>query len=432
MAAATDSVERIDYVRRAYAVWELTLRCNLACVHCGSRAGPPRQDELSTAEALDLVEQLAEAGITDVTLEGGEAFLRRDVFQIARAIDAHGMRCSLLTGGFGVSQKLADRLVEAGVRWAACSIDGLETTHDHIRGRKGSYQQVLKTLDHFRRAGMSFGCNTQVNRLSAPELPRLYEVIRDAGARVWQVQLTLPMGNAADNWGLIHAPYELPELYPVLARVFSRANREDVKVTPGNNIGYFGPYERVLREAVPEGADWMGCQAGLFVIGIHANGEVKACPTLPAAFVGGNVRETRLVELLERPLYTFNDDAGTDEGAAHLSGFCGTCTWGAVCRGGCTAVTHNLLGARGNNPWCHYRSLELAARGQRERIALVERAPGTPFDSARFEIIEEPADAPHPTAPYPVFTADAVIWPPGWEDWPTPAPRPPVEVVDVA
>lgn len=418
MATATDAVERISYQRQAYAVWELTLRCNLACAHCGSRAGAPRTDELSTAEALDLVEQMAEAGITDVTLEGGEAFLRKDVFEIARAIVGHGMSCSLLTGGFGVNRKMADRLVESGIRWAACSLDGLEQTHDEIRGRRGSFAAVLQTLGHFKAAGMKFGCNTQVNRRSAPELPRIYEVIRDAGARTWQVQLTLPMGNAADNWQLIHQPYELPELYPVLARVFSRANHEGVKVTPGNNVGYFGPYERILREAVPEGSDWMGCQAGLFVIGIHANGEIKACPTLPAAFVGGNVREARLLDILERPILTFNDDAGTDEGSAHLSGYCGECRWGPVCRGGCTAVAHNLLGRRGDNPWCHYRSLQLEARGLRERVAQVARAPGTPFDSARFEIVQEDVAAAPEPSPYAPFVASSVTWPAGWEDWP--------------
>src|SRR5262245_28219769 len=61
-----------------YAVWELTLRCDLACRHCGSRAGRARPDELSTEEALDVVRQLAELGTREVTLIGGEAYLRDD------------------------------------------------------------------------------------------------------------------------------------------------------------------------------------------------------------------------------------------------------------------------------------------------------------------------------------------------------------------
>ena len=57
--------------RPRHAVWELTLRCDQACRHCGSRAGIARPNELSTAECLDLVRQLAELGMMEVTLIGG-------------------------------------------------------------------------------------------------------------------------------------------------------------------------------------------------------------------------------------------------------------------------------------------------------------------------------------------------------------------------
>ena len=80
-------------LRTTYAVWELTLACNLGCVHCGSRAGDARAAELSTAEALDLVRQLADAGIREVTLIGGEAYLRADWLDVVRAIRTAGMSC---------------------------------------------------------------------------------------------------------------------------------------------------------------------------------------------------------------------------------------------------------------------------------------------------------------------------------------------------
>jgi MoaA/NifB/PqqE/SkfB family radical SAM enzyme len=67
-------------------VWELTLQCDLACRHCGSRAGRKRPDELSTEEALDLVRQMAELGTKEVTLIGGEAYLREDWVTVAKAI----------------------------------------------------------------------------------------------------------------------------------------------------------------------------------------------------------------------------------------------------------------------------------------------------------------------------------------------------------
>ena len=44
-----------------HVVWEITLACDLKCLHCGSRAGRRRPDELSTAECLDVVEHLQQA-----------------------------------------------------------------------------------------------------------------------------------------------------------------------------------------------------------------------------------------------------------------------------------------------------------------------------------------------------------------------------------
>ena len=58
-----------------YVVWELTLKCDLACRHCGSRAGKAREAELSMAEARDVVAQLAELGARELAFIGGEAYL---------------------------------------------------------------------------------------------------------------------------------------------------------------------------------------------------------------------------------------------------------------------------------------------------------------------------------------------------------------------
>src|SRR5690606_14475474 len=69
-----------------YVVWEITLACDLGCRHCGSRAGKAREHELSTEECLDVVRQLADLGVREVTLIGGEAYLREDWDVIAKAI----------------------------------------------------------------------------------------------------------------------------------------------------------------------------------------------------------------------------------------------------------------------------------------------------------------------------------------------------------
>jgi len=411
-----------DYKRTSYAVWEITLKCNLKCSHCGSRAGPKRPDELTTAEALDLVRQLDECGIREVSLIGGEAFLRRDWLEIARAIVARGMVLTMTTGGYGISRALARRMKDAGFAFVSVSIDGLEPTHDRLRGVEGSFRACFETIDHFRAVGLPYGCNTQVNRLSAPEIPRLYELIEAAGVLAWQYQMTVPMGHAADHPEILLQPAELCDVYDMLARVTNRANRAGLVVSPGSSIGYFGPYEHIIRyHALRTNSFWMGCQAGLSTLGIEADGKIKGDPSLPTdAYTGGNIRDRPLREILETPELTFNLGGGTPRGTEHLWGFCKECDYADLCRAGCSWTTHVFFGRRGNNVYCHHRALEMRGRGRRERVRQKLLAIGKPFDHGVFEIIEEPAGAPWPEGDALRFTADKVVWPEGWERWPQP------------
>lgn len=375
--------------RRTYAVWEITTACNLACQHCGSRAGRARPDELSTDESLDVVRQLAELGIAEVTLIGGEAFLRKDFLTLARAIDRAGMACTLTTGGYGISAELARRMVDAGIRQVSVSLDGLEETHDRLRGRTGSWRSCLASLEHLGRAGMALACNTQLNRLTVPELARAYRVQRDAGMRAWQLQMTVPMGNAADHPEILLQPPDLLDLFPRLSRLKDEADGDGVLLIPGNNVGYYGPYERRLRGLAGGRTQvWPGCHAGLNTLGLEADGTVKGCPSLPTgAYGGGNVRERTLEEIiLQSPALNLKVGAPT----SHLWGFCASCEYAGLCRGGCTWTAHVFFDRPGNNPYCHHRALELAARGVQERLDPERPAPGRPFDNGRFRLAEEP------------------------------------------
>jgi nif11-class peptide radical SAM maturase 3 len=406
----------MTYHRISYAVWEITLKCNLACQHCGSRAGHTRTNELSTAEALDLVKQMAEVGIKEVTIIGGEAFLRPDWLEIAQAITEAGMLCGMTTGGYGITLDTAERMKAAGIQVVSVSVDGLEATHDRLRGKPGSWKWAFKTMSNLKQAGIPFGCNTQINRLSAPEFPQIYEHLRDAGIFAWQIQLTVPMGNAADNSDILLQPYELLDVYPMIARVAERANQEGVQVQPGNNIGYFGPYERLLR-----GGDawsfWQGCSAGLSALGIEADGAIKGCPSLPTtAYTGGNIRDHSLRTIIEETEeLRFNLGAGTPKGTEHLWGFCKTCEFAELCRGGCSWTAHVFFDRRGNNPYCHHRALTQGKNGIRERVFLQRRADGNPFDNGEFALVEEGINAPWPENDPLHFTADKIQWPQGWE-----------------
>src|SRR5689334_25175236 len=93
------TLDDLERARPVYAVWELTMKCDQPCQHCGSRAGPAREKELSTSEVLDVADKLADLGCREVVLIGGEAYLRTDLHEIVRHLSKRGLRVAMQTGG---------------------------------------------------------------------------------------------------------------------------------------------------------------------------------------------------------------------------------------------------------------------------------------------------------------------------------------------
>jgi radical SAM protein with 4Fe4S-binding SPASM domain len=384
----TDGVRDIDrHYRPIYAVWEVTLACDLTCRHCGSRAGRARPDELSTAECLDLVDQLADMGCMEVILIGGEAYLREDWLVIIRRVVERGMQALMTTGGRGLTLERAHAAKEAGLISASVSVDGDEATHDRLRGVPGSYRAALQAFDNLRAAGIKVSANTQINRLSMIELPSVLETIIAHGVHSWQIQLTVPMGRAADEPDVLLQPHDMLELFPIIGQLADRCREARVLLWPGNNIGYFGPIESKLRGTTQQG-HLATCGLGRSGLGIEADGTIKGCPSLSTAtWAGGNIREHKLKDIWERATpMRYTRDRTVDA----LWGFCRTCYYAEECLAGCTWTSESILGKPGNNPWCHHRALEHERKGLRERIVPVESAPGLPFDHARFDVIVEP------------------------------------------
>jgi radical SAM protein with 4Fe4S-binding SPASM domain len=374
-----------------YAIWETTLRCNQACRFCGTRAGRARPDELTTAEALQLIDQLAEIGVREVAMHGGETFLREDWLELVSAIASHDMTPSIVTGGRGVDATLAKKAQAAGLVAASVSIDGREPTHDDLRNIPGSYRGAHRAVRSFLDAGILCGCNTQINRQNMGEIPALFEDLSQYPLYGWQVQLMAPMGRAADEPDLVLEPYDLLEIMPMLARLRVLADSRGIALWPGDNVGYFGPFEHTLRDQRVPGGHSSGCGGGILAIGIEANGDIKGCSAMSSdGFIAGNIRQHRLRTLWDEAaelkfMRCFDE--------SKLWGYCAGCYYASVCRAGCVWTSATILGRYGNCPYCHHRALEYLNAGKRERLTRTRIAPGKIRDRAEFGLEIEPAPA---------------------------------------
>ena len=330
-------------------VWELTLACNARCVHCGSDAGQARKGELNTERALALVAELAELGCQSVTFSGGEPLLRSDWTQLARAVRAAGMQLEMITNGLAVAEQ-ADTIAGCGFAAVTFSIDGPEEVHDALRGVAGGLAQTLRGARALRERGMRIGAVTQINRRNLQRLHDTLDVLAAHGFSGWQLQLTMPHGRARApaQDDLCLRPDELPALEEHLVALQARAS---FFVQAADNIGYMSRHEPRLRtgRALREHC-WMGCAAGLEVVGITSDGTVRGCLSLPTGAADeGNLRERSLAEL-------WNDAKGFAYNRAFapadLGPGCRDCSFATFCRGGCQSLCWATTGAFHHNAHC--------------------------------------------------------------------------------
>jgi radical SAM protein with 4Fe4S-binding SPASM domain len=370
-----------------HVVWEITLACNLKCSHCGSRAGKVRPGELTTEQCYEVIDSLKRLGTREITIIGGEAFLRKDWLDIVRRIDESGIDCGMQTGAYNLNENRIIDAKSAGIKNIGVSIDGLAKTHNDIRGRSDSFEQALQCLDLLKKYNITSSVNTVINKKNKNQLNEMLDIFIEKGIRNWQIQLAVAMGNAVDNSEeLLIQPYELIDLYEDLIQIYRKALANNILIQPGNNIGYFGPYEHIWRQGGGD-AYYSGCSAGHTTMGIEADGAIKGCPSLPTSdYTGGNVKNMSIEDIWKHSEEMFFSRYRKKD---ELWGGCKGCYYESSCLAGCTWTSHVLFGKRGNNPYCHHRAIELDKKGLRERIRKIKAAEGVSFDYGLFEIVVE-------------------------------------------
>ena len=129
-----------------YVSWEITRRCDARCVHCYAESGPevPTDRDLSTAEALALIDQLAAGGEMILALSGGEPLLRPDWRDLLRHAVASDLIVNLVTNGSRVDDAVAADLAASGVHSVTVSLDSHRPeVHDRIRRLPGLHARAL-------------------------------------------------------------------------------------------------------------------------------------------------------------------------------------------------------------------------------------------------------------------------------------------------
>ena len=305
---------------------ELTLRCNERCIHCGSRCGEhDAVPELSLDQYRKILDYLKRGfGTKQIELDitGGEPLLRRDFYDIMSYAHALGFRWGMTSNATLIDAQAARRLYECGMKTISVSIDGLESTHDILRGMSGAYSRAMKGIQALISQGgfQHIQITTVVNHRNISELPEMFELLREVDIDSWRVINIEPIGRALDTPELMLFDDEYRRMFD-----FIREKRmEGYPLTYGCSHFLGAEYERQVR-------DWYFlCNAGIYTASIASNGDILACLDIERRpeLVQGNILRDSLKDVWEGEFKIFRSDL------SDLNEICRDCDQCGFCHGG--------------------------------------------------------------------------------------------------
>ncbi len=325
------------------ALVELTLKCNMRCLHCGSSAGTQRVVELSTDEWIRVMKELSEMGCKLVTILGGEPLIRPDWFEISENVKKLGMYLTIISNGLLVNEETVSLFKKLDPYAVAISLDGgLPETHDYIRNKKGSFDKTMNALSLLREANINTTAITTLSKINFKELSQIRSLLLNKDI-AWQIQIAFPAGRFPKELTL-----SKDEFYAAALFIASCREKYTVKELPVMGAHCFGYNSKVLPN-IGISPSWTGCLAGLFNIGIQSDGGVKGCLSLSEKFLEGNVREASIKEIWNKDSFAAYNRKFKK---ADLNGECIGCKYGKTCKGGCMSVSESVTGQIHADPYC--------------------------------------------------------------------------------
>ena len=213
-----------------YLFWECTTRCHFHCRHCGSDCSVLSREKDMPLEdflrALDTIPKTHRPKDFTVVLTGGEPLLRPDIADAGREIHRRGFGWGMVTNGWFYDEAKQQELIGAGMTAVTVSLDGLEGSHDWMRGMPGSYKRVLRAIDLFARDPRINGdVVTCVNKRNLAELPQIYELLKGMGLKQWRLFTIIPIGRAASDPDMHLTDAEFVSLMDFIRKSGKRAAR---------------------------------------------------------------------------------------------------------------------------------------------------------------------------------------------------------------
>jgi 12,18-didecarboxysiroheme deacetylase len=327
--------------KRPVVVWNVTRQCNLKCVHCYAHAKNTSFDnELSTEQGKQLIDDLADFGSPVMLFSGGEPLVRKDLPQLAAYAVEKGMRAVISTNGTLITPEMARNLKEIGLSYVGISLDGMEEINDRFRGVSGAFRSALKGIKNSQAAGIKVGLRFTVNKFNVNEIPKIFQLLEEMDIpRVCFYHLVYAgRGTKLVKEDLSHegtrAAVDL--IINETRRLFDKGKPKEVLTVDNHADGPY-IYLRLLKENPARAKDVLellkwneGNNSGRGIGCVSWDGEVYA-DQFWRHHSFGNIKDQPFSQIWMDTSETLMGKL--KEKKKHVKGRCATCNWLDVCGG---------------------------------------------------------------------------------------------------
>lgn len=327
--------------------WEITSKCNLNCMHC-YQGGGKNSSELTTTQAMEFASEIVKNKIFWVAISGGEPLMRTDIIKIISYLTKNNVCVMLSTNGMLVSEEMATRLKEAGIRSIQVSIDGATSdVHDRFRGVKGSYEKAVQAVKFFIKAGIPDVTIASVaTKITFREIPKIIDLAAKLNISRYRVINLMSEGSAHKN---------------ISNLMLSDKDRKELVNMVNNKAAEYKDRIRIVQEDRPvalsslnkpkKGKIVIGCAAGKTICKVDAEGNVTPCSYFTTKEMhAGNIKEIPFDKIWKKSrLFSKFRNLG------HITGKCAKCKLLQSCGGGCRAAAYTYFrDIYAEDPTCWY------------------------------------------------------------------------------
>lgn len=327
--------------------WEMTLRCNLQCRHCGSdcRADSTVAD-MPLADFLKVLDEEVTPNVSPsqvlIIFSGGEVLVRHDLEEAGREVSRRGYRWGMVTNGMLLTPQKLDSLCDAGLASISVSLDGFADVHNHIRRHPLAFERATAAIDaivaRHRRQPLAYDVITCATAPMVGKLDEFADFLIGRGVESWRIFSIFPAGRAGENDGLTLTGKEFRMVLDFIRRT-RKEGRIDLSYACE---GFLGGYEHEVRD------HFYQCAAGVSVASIRVDGSISGCTSIRANYHQGNIYTDKFWDVWQNRFEPFRNRewARKDE--------CAECGMFRYCMGG----GMHLRDDNGRLMYCHYKKIK--------------------------------------------------------------------------